>query len=381
MAIATSMQMDTFEEVCADPYAEARKAAERGQKVAGIVCSYTPAELVHAAGYFPVRIMSRQGGTPRADQLLQSFSCSFARSVLERALADEMDFLDLVVFAHTCDTMQNLADLWRSHRPETPVIIVSGPTLTAGKASEVYYRKELERVRARLEELAGPISDAAIWDSIRLHQQHRAMMQRLYAVRRTYPDRLSGRDMLTLVLASFLMPVEDHLLSLMQLVEDLEADTEESFVSRPRVLIAGSVCQDRGFAEVIEDAGCIIVDDDLCMGSRSFVLPEAPEGDPLDALVYVYLTRTPCPAFHRPGFDPGAHLLDRVCEAQADGVIYLLTKFCDPWAFDYPHLRKTLEDAGIPTLLLEVEQNLPVPEQLRTRVEAFIEMVQMKADQ
>ncbi|HNT89341.1 MAG TPA: 2-hydroxyacyl-CoA dehydratase family protein, partial [Candidatus Hydrogenedentes bacterium] len=85
--------------------------------------------------------------------------------------------------------------------------------------------------------------------------------------------------------------------------------------------------------------------------------------------------RRPCPAFHAPGFDPGRHLVEKARTARADGVVFLLTKFCDPWFFDYPHVNQALEDAGIPTLLVEVEQHLPVPEQFRTRIQAFFEML------
>ena len=379
MATQTLSRMDVFEAACNDPYAEARKARAKGQKVAGITCTYTPEELFHAAGYLPVRVMAREGGTPRADEIIQSYSCSFARSVLDRALAGEFDFADLIVFSHTCDTMQNLADLWRGNRPGQEVIIVSGPTLIEGDAARVYFRKEMDRVRERLEALVGPIPDAAIVDSIRLYAQRRALMRRLYTLRRQQPDLLPGVSLYYVVTSAFIMPVEDHLRALRVLVEELEAETVEAPSSKPRVLVAGSVCQDRGFTEAIEQSGCILADDDLCMGGRAFELPDPNGGGPMEALVQMYLTRTPCPAFHRPGFDPGTRLLERARAARANGVIYLLTKFCDPWAFDYPHLKNTLEAAGIPTLLLEVEQNLPLPEQLRTRIEAFVEMLESKA--
>ena len=161
---------------------------------------------------------------------------------------------------------------------------------------------------------------------------------------------------------------------------ELEAAADPAPKRLPRVFVAGSVCQNMGFITALEEAGCMVVDDDLCMGSRSFSLPDAPAGDPVDALVEMYLGRRPCPAFHTAGFDPGAFLVERARAARAAGVVFLLTKFCDPWFFDYPHVNKTLEATGIPGLLVEVEQNLPVPEQFRTRAEAFVEMLKAKAD-
>jgi len=379
MSIDSPSLLETFEQVCANPYQQARAAAEQGVPVAGLMCSYSPQELFHAAGYLPVRILGRAGATPRADQLVQTYSCSFARSALDSGLAGELDFLRLAVFSHTCDTLQNVADLWKRNCPGMQTLIVSTPNQTAGAAAQTYFRKELARVRAELAATAGPISDDDLRASMVLHARHRATMQRLYALRRDNPGALTGRQMMAVVTASFLMPKEEHLEKLTELLGALEQHPPGQADTRPRVLVAGSVCQDLGFIGAIEDAGCRIVDDDLCMGARSFLVPEAAEGDPLDALADQYLARTPCPAFHCPGFDPGTHLLERAQQAGADGVVFLLTKFCDPWAFDYAHAKNTLDEADIPALMLEVEQNLPVPEQFRTRTGAFVEILQSRA--
>jgi len=379
MAAHEVAEMAPFAAVCADYYRPAREAAERGAKIAGFMCSYSPQELLHAAGYFPVRILGRAGNTPRADELLQAYACSFARSTLDSALAGEFNFLSLAMFSHTCDTMQNVADLWRRNRPETPTIIVSTPTLTEGPAARKFYCRELERVRARLEELAGPISDDGIRDSMRLYARHREAMQRLYALRRAHPERLSAQQMLSVVLAAFLTRREDHLPHVEKLVTSLESFENAPALPGARVLVAGSVCQSLAFMEVIESAGCTVVDDDLCMGSRSFSMPAVEEGEPLDMLSQMYLARTPCPAFHKPGFDPGHHILKKAQEAKANGVIFLLTKFCDPWLFDQVRINRVLEDAGIPVLTLEIEQHLPPSEQMRTRAQAFAELLQARA--
>lgn len=359
----------------AEGYGAARAAAAGGRKVAGFMCSYAPQELFHAAGYFPVRILGREGGGALADEIIQPYACSFARGTLESALANEFDFLHLAVFSHTCDTMQNVADLWRRNRPGMQVTIVSVPTQTTGAPAQSFFRRELQRVRGVLEAAAGPIADAALWDSIRLYQEHRAAMRRLYALRCAHPGVISGSEMLAVVTASFFMDKQAHLALAQRLADAVAACPEGPPGPRPAVLVAGSVCQNGDFMAAIEESGCAVVDDDLCMGSRSFSLPEAPGGDPLDALAEIYLARTPCPAFHKPGFDAAQHMLERARAAQADGVVFLLTKFCDPWFFDYPHISRTLEAAGMPSLLLEVEQHLPAPAQLRTRVEAFAEML------
>jgi benzoyl-CoA reductase subunit C len=378
MASVALDELDVFEEVCADCYRPAREAAAQGRKVAGYMCSYSPQELLHAAGYFPVRVIGRLGATPRADELLQSFICSFARSTFDAGLSGEFNFLEIMLFAHTCDTMQNLADLWQGNCPGMKTIITAMPNLHSGTASATYFRKELDRVRGCIEEIAGPITEDQLRASIRLYEQHREAMKSLYALRRACPEALSGTQMMSVILSSFLMPREQHLALITTLIDKLRNLPAGTASKRPKVVVGGSVCQAVDFIAAIEEAGCLVADDDLCMGRRSYLLPPSPGGDPMDALTRLYLSRDPCPAIHKPGFDPAVTMLERVRQSQSDGVIFLITKFCDPFGFDYPHINEQLEKAGIPSLMLEIEQHLPVPEQVRTRMEAFVEILQSR---
>jgi len=151
-------------------------------------------------------------------------------------------------------------------------------------------------------------------------------------------------------------------------------------ITLPRIFVAGGMCRHVGFISLMEAAGCVVVGDDLCVGSRSFAHDKIGGADPTEALARTYLERIPCPAFHRDGRQPGDALVEAVRRDKADGVIFLLTNFCDPVAFDYVPLKKALEKANIPALSLSVEQHREPPEQLRTRVEAFTEMLKEGAN-
>ena len=93
------------------------------------------------------------------------------------------------------------------------------------------------------------------------------------------------------------------------------------------------------------------------------------------AIAARYLERVVCPAKHRGLTERADNLVRLVREKRAQGVIFFLLKFCDPHAFDYPYLKEALEQAGIPSMVVEVEDRLPADGQLRTRFEAFIEMI------
>ncbi len=362
-----------FAKVHEDLYYFAKKAKQEGEKVAGFLCTYSPQELFHAGGYFPVRVIGEEGGTPLADQWLQPYACSFAKGVLNLGLTGDFSFLDLVVFSHTCDTMQNLAEVWRRRVEGTPIIVVSTPNLNAGEIALTYLKRELTRVKEEVERISGnKITEERLLESMKLYEQHRNNMNRLYQLRQANPSLMTGTEMFTVVLSSFLMKKEEHNKLLENLIKELENISPQE-LKKPRILVGGSVCQAQGFIQSIESAGVVVSDDDLCMGSRSYVLPSMHQGEPIDMLAQMYLSRIPCPAFHKPGYDPAESYLEKVKNGHIDGVIFLQTKFCDPYAFNYPYLRKRLEQEGIPSLLLEVEQNQPVPEAFRTRVEAFVE--------
>jgi len=371
--------MEIFESVCANPYATARAAAERGEKVAGYMCTYTPVELLDAAGYFPVRILGREGAISQSDGHLQVYACSLARSVLDMLLSDELGFLDLMMFPHTCDTIQSLAEIWKQNALDIPALTVSTPVWTDGPHAFDFYRKELDRARRSLEAHTGTeISDSSITDSIALYNEHRSAMRQLYELRRARPGILSGAQMLSVVLAWFLMPTNEHLHALTQLVADLESAETEPAATVPRVLLVGAACRGQEYLSVIEDAGSVVVDDELCTGSRAFAIEPGPDGDPFGQLARMYLRRVPCASKHCPTFNMGDHVAEKARGSRADGVIFLYTKFCDPWGFDYPYIRDALETAEIPSLLVEIEQHLPPSEQLKTRLSAFVEMLEAR---
>jgi benzoyl-CoA reductase/2-hydroxyglutaryl-CoA dehydratase subunit BcrC/BadD/HgdB len=157
------------------------------------------------------------------------------------------------------------------------------------------------------------------------------------------------------------------------------------------LVLSGATLDDPALLALIEELGGQVVGDDLCNGERYFdtLVPEVEDPgaraadpdpdtglpDPWGALAERYLRRPPCPCKHS-GLDVREkHLLSLATARGARGVIFVLKKFCDPHAWDYPPLAAALRTAGIPHLLLETEATTPVGV-LRTRIEAFLEMLE-----
>jgi benzoyl-CoA reductase/2-hydroxyglutaryl-CoA dehydratase subunit BcrC/BadD/HgdB len=145
--------------------------------------------------------------------------------------------------------------------------------------------------------------------------------------------------------------------------------------SPKRVLLAGGVCDHPDIYDTVENAGGAVVGDDLCTGSRWFEAPIPLDGDPLDRLADRLADRPICPAKHASITRRAERLVALAKERRADGVIFIHLKFCDPHAFDYPYLREALEEAGVKSLLFEVEEQPPGVGQMETRFETFMHML------
>jgi len=135
------------------------------------------------------------------------------------------------------------------------------------------------------------------------------------------------------------------------------------------------MCNQPDVYAMIEESGGEIVWDDFCTGARYFTGLTDAGSDPLSSIGERLLNRVVCPAKHADLEGRAEHIIRLVKEKNAQGVIFLLFKFCDPHAFDYPYLKERLERAGIPLMNVEVDDSLPAGGQLKTRFEAFLEML------
>ena len=103
------------------------------RKIIGYICSYTPIEIIHAAGFHPLRIFGRDRPIQKADSLMHSNICPFVRSLLDRVLESETDFLDGVVFINSCDGMRRLYEIWRERIPKKFFHLIDLPKKNAAE--------------------------------------------------------------------------------------------------------------------------------------------------------------------------------------------------------------------------------------------------------
>jgi len=344
-----------------------------GSGILGYFCTNTPEELIHAAGFLPVRILSTPTSVSLASKHLQSYSCSLVQSSLEAALRGDLKFLDGTVFPHTCDSIQRLSDIWAENLRFSFHWDIVLPVKLHTESARAYLLQELARLRRGLEDFAGrPVTDGDLEKSISLFNQNRALLRELYRCRTANPERFAARDIAAILQCASFMPKEEFNPRLKKL---LSAPSPPKRASDPkiRLFLAGSVCNQIQIFDLFDNSGVSVVGDDFCTGWRSFSEDVSPNGSPVEALARRLLSRIPCPCKYNPDLDRGDDLLKRVEEAHARGVVFLLLKFCDPHAFDYPYLKDRLAARKIPSLLLEIEPGSVPLGALETRLKAFIE--------
>jgi benzoyl-CoA reductase subunit C len=357
-------------------------AAERKQAGASAVVGcfpvYTPVELVHASGAHPVGLI---GGGNRieiahADSRFQSFVCSIVKSTLELGLTGRLDELDAVIFHSICDPARNLASVFKRNFPRLAALYLHLPQNIGSPRAVEYLEAEYRRLLDALAGLTGHAASAEdVRRSISLYNRARALVRRLYALRGTAPEKLSAAECYALVRAGTLLPVEEHVELLAEAVHALEARPARR-KDRVKVVLEGSFCEQPPLEllEKLEAAGCYVMDDDLLLGWRWFLRDVPLDGEPVRALAEAYLHGSVYSGTKHDLREPKAdHLIRKVRETEADAVIVLAAKFCEPALFDYALYRNALHAAGIPHLFLEFEEKMWVFDRVRGEVETFVE--------
>ena len=264
-------------------------------------------------------------------------------------------------------------DLWRYHTKIPYFHLINTPHTNTANAHNFFY-EELQRFRASIEEaLKCQISDASLRKANEIYNENRALLKKVYDLKREAPPLISGVEALEIVLSSLVAPKTEHTRLLRQLVKEV-AGRPDPPGEGVRLLISGSEMDNAELIGLVEDLGGNVVADDLSTGTRYFWNLVGPDADPLRAIARRYLDMIPGPFMyhHEERFQYVKEMVERY---DVEGAIIFVLKFCDPHLFDAPLLLETLEASGLPVLYLEWEHTLGGIAQLRTRIEAFLEMV------
>ncbi len=354
------------------------KAAHPGGRAIAYFPVYVPVEIIHACGMLPVGLVGAgdQLDIQHADARFGSFICSIVKTTMELGLTGRLDPFDGVLFSSICDSARNLCFVLKRNAPDRYIDFLHLPHNSATPATVDFLTSEYRRLIANLEQMNGGVfSEDRLQRSIALYNENRALLHQLSRLRAEHPHLLRASELYLLLRAGNLMPVEAYTELLREILAGLPARAAKPRDSL-RVVVEGAFCEQppRELIRLMEEAGCYIVDDDFVLGRRWFTDDIPTEGDPVRALAESYVARAVYSSVrHDPARPRTAGLVEKIRRAQANAVIFLIAKFCEPAYFDYVLFKRELEGLGIPHLLLEFEEKMFTFDRVRTEVETFVE--------
>nr|WP_153748725.1 2-hydroxyacyl-CoA dehydratase [Rhodovulum strictum] len=350
----------------------------------GYLCNYTPLELLNASGAAHLRLF-KCGDTEevsRGEQITKSVFCDFTKSVLGHFATGHpvSAAIDKVFTFYTCDSMRATTQaIDNFYKPARGFIV---PRNADRASSRAFFRQEILAFRDELEKLTGTvIRNEDLSGQIRLFNRVRGLIRQISELRKRDVPALSGGEFLEITRAFFYLEPEELEPLYQEVLERLSAAPQTGSRSLRLMMCGGVVADgDRRILDLVEqEIGARIVVEDHCTGLGPFRHTLREDGDPWTALADGYLDQTPC-ARQFPLERRVEISLALAQEYQVDAVLYTYLKFCPCYGLTKNLFIRKFQDAGIPVLELGTDYSHGDIGQIKTRVEAFIEVLAERAE-
>ena len=363
---------------------ELREHAEKGGKVVATYCVFVPEEIVWAAGGIPVGLCAgTQFSIPMAEPILSRNTCALIKSSLGFKLGRICPFVQashLIVGETTCDGKKKMFEILNEYHT---VYVMEVPNKKTERSRELWLG-EVRAFKDVIEDLTGnKITADGLREAIDTVNERRRALQRLYNMRKADPVPIGGRDALLVTQVAFYDDVKRNT----QMVNTLCDELDERVVAgkgiapegAPRILVSGCpmAIPNWKLHQVIESAGVVVVGEETCTGTRFFSELVQPVNGSLDEQIEAVANRYM--NIHCACFTPNEERLDDIVrlakECRADGVIHYNLQFCHTYATETVQVEKRLEKEGLPLLRIETDYSDEDTGQLKTRIEAFLEII------
>ncbi len=377
--------MSKVERYYEDYGARARELKAQGQRVIAYLCSLVPVEIITAAGFIPFRIRgSVHEPITKGDTQLETIACPFVRSCFDLSLKGTYAFADGIVIPHACDSMARTYSVWRYSLGLPYSHFINLPHTVRDPSME-FFQAELNTFRKSLGRFAGEeITDEALAEAIDLYNKNRDKAKALYELRKCDPPLVSGTEILKILTVGMSLPVQEANELFDEVLEELGQRKDSPLEKAPRILVDGACVDHIDFIKLIEDSGANVVADSLCIGTRDYWPLAETDIDPITSLAQRYLGKINCPRTYREKAEGSyeqeleARFGDTgslIKEFAVDGVVLYVYKYCDPFGFEVPARKAYFDHLGVPALYLEDEYSIGTIGRMRTRIQAFLEMI------
>ena len=372
-----------------------QQAQQEGDVCVAYVCENTPEPLLNLPGTFSTRLRApRTGSMEIGTYYLTSFLCEYTRALLERAVEGGYNFADCIITPDGCSMMNRCVENMEllkalgAGKDKFFFEYMEIPMKSDDNGLNLYKLQCTNHILNPLRDNYGiDVSDAAIRQAVAEHNRVCELIRAIGDFRKEEKPRITGYEFHVITLATYVAPKRMLIPLLEETLEELktrEPDPVNPF--RARVMVVGSEVDDIDFIKLVENSGAFVCADRFCYGSLPgrdpIVLND--EEDALTQICRAYMERGQCPRYMNTAkMDARRTYVNAMAkEYGADGIIYEQMKFCDPWAYEKmlgSHILR--EEFGYPVLAVDRPYAIASSGQMRTRVQAFVESIEIKTIQ
>ncbi len=359
----------------------ALKWKAEGKKVIGLLCTYVPEEIISAAGMLPWRITGTwKEAIPLAGVYRPEMTCRYCSHVLESVLSGELSFLDGIIGTQVDDDFKRLMDVLKAIKQPEFVHMMYLPHVS-NKITLDMWKKSILELQDALENLSGVRIDyGELCRQVEIYNKMRDILMRIYEMRKRETPPLTGAEVLGITTAARVMPREEFNKEMESLWQYIEKRSLPLNWKRPRILMISEYLDHPGYVEIVEKSGAVVVMDDFDTGSRYFwnnVNMNNSSGDIFYAIADRYLNK-PAAARMVNWNDQATQLIKWAREFDIDGIIELRQLYSLPLDYRFFAMKKKFSEVDIPYISLSREYHVANQGMLRTRIEAFVEMLKTK---
>ncbi len=368
-----------------------RKAQAEGLKCIATTCENVPEPLLNLPGVFSVRLRApRTGSMDMATYYMTSFLCEYSRALLERAIEGGYNFVDGIVTPDGCSMMnrcvENMELLKTMGEGKKGFFwqYMEIPQKNDENALEMYTLQCRNHILKPLAENYGiDISETAIRKAVEEHNEVCRLIREIGEYRKEERARVTGYEYHILTLVTYVAPKSLIIDKLRETLEEIRLRESDEKRYRARVVFVGSEVDDTDVIKLVEESGAYVCADRFCYGSlpgRDEIILNDSE-DPVRQICRILAERAQCPRYWNTAKVNGrrSYVAQLAKEYNADGIIYEQMKFCDPWAYERMVGTIVLRDEyGYPVLAVDRPYTIGSSGQMRTRVQAFVESIEIK---
>jgi benzoyl-CoA reductase/2-hydroxyglutaryl-CoA dehydratase subunit BcrC/BadD/HgdB len=374
---------ENFTEARRNGFIKVKNAKDEGKKVVGTFCTFTPWEVIYAAGAIPITVCGMSDETTEdAEKHLPKNLCPLIKSSYGFAITDKCPYIyfsDMLVGETTCDGKKKMYELLGKIKN---MHVMQLPQNSTDKASLELWKTEIIKLKERLEkDFQVEITDEMLKEAIKIRNEEREVLKEFYSLSKLNPPAMWGYDLHKVIDGTnFSMDKKLQTVQLKDMINDIKAKYERGETSvdkdAKRILITG--CPSGGVLDkvikTIEESGAVVVCLENCTGIKEKYKLVREDIDPIDALVEKYIS-VPCSVMS-PNNGRLEFLSELIDEYKVDGVVDITLQACHTYAVESFTVKEFVnKEKGLPYLNLETNYSPSDLGQIKTRIEAFIEMM------